>query len=133
VSCLSRRSFLKGSTLFLSAAALGGAAAHPLVSLAAAPQSNALGRPLRMLAIGDSVMWGQGLEEKHKFSYLVRDWLCDQRGGGKCRGADDVQLHVEAHSGAKIANPEKREDKETEERFKREYAPVRFFGEVNYG
>lgn len=132
MSSLSRRSFLKGSTFFLGVAALGSAAAHPLFNPAAA-QSGALGRPLRMLAIGDSVMWGQGLEEKHKFTYLVRNWLCERRGGGSCRGVDDVQLHVEAHSGAKIARPKKKDEEKTEERFTREFAPVRFSGEVNNG
>ena len=29
----------------------------------------------KLVAIGDSVMWGQGLADNHKFVNLVRDWL----------------------------------------------------------
>lgn len=129
MSAPSRRNFLKGSALFLGAAALQHAAPLRLYGMAAG-QSGALGRPLRMLAIGDSVMWGQGLQDEHKFTHMLREWLCEQRGGGSCRGADDVQLHVEAHSGAHVANPEGDDAKE-EERFKRDIAPVKFYGEVN--
>ncbi|HEY4212632.1 MAG TPA: hypothetical protein VGM84_14220 [Steroidobacteraceae bacterium] len=31
--------------------------------------------PVRVLAFGDSIMWGQGLADPHKFTSLVRDWL----------------------------------------------------------
>ncbi len=31
--------------------------------------------PMHVLAVGDSVMWGQGLADNHKFVNLVRDWL----------------------------------------------------------
>jgi lysophospholipase L1-like esterase len=51
--------------------------------------------PLNMLVLGDSIMWGQGLLEKHKFSYLVQDWLCQKTNRR-------VEITREAHSGATI-------------------------------
>ena len=97
----------------------------------AAPQAGAR-RPLRMLALGDSVVWGQGLLDEHKFSYKLRDWLCAQRAAASsCPDGQDVQLHVEAHSGAVISKPDKRREREEEARFTRADSPVRFPGEVN--
>ena len=88
-------------------------------------------RPFRMLVLGDSVMWGQGLADEHKFSYLVREWICEQRNSGNCQDKDDVQIHVEAHSGAVIAKPEKDNQKKEEDRFTRTNSPIRYPGEVN--
>lgn len=88
-------------------------------------------RPFRMLVLGDSVMWGQGLADEHKFSYRVREWICEQRSNGSCPDKDDVQIHVEAHSGAVIAKPSQKHQQE-EERFTRDVAPVRYPGEVNH-
>jgi lysophospholipase L1-like esterase len=88
-------------------------------------------RPFRMLVLGDSVMWGQGLADEHKFSYLVRQWICEQRNNRSCPDKEDVQIHVEAHSGAVIAKPEKDNQKKEEDRFTRTVAPVRYAGEVN--
>lgn len=84
-----------------------------------------------MLVLGDSVMWGQGNLTQNKFSYRLARWLCEQRNGGGCQHDEDVQIHVEAHSGAIISKPEKEEDKREEERFKRAVNPVRYDGEVN--
>jgi lysophospholipase L1-like esterase len=75
-------------------------------------------------------MWGQGLEDEHKFSYLIQGWICAQRNGGSCRNKDDVQIHVEAHSGALIAKPAGNHQ-QNEDRFTRKVAPVRYPGEVN--
>jgi lysophospholipase L1-like esterase len=80
-----------------------------------------------MLVLGDSVMWGQGLREEHKFSYMVRDWLCEKRNGGQCVDASDVQIHVQAHSGATIAKDHSRDDL-----FLRATSPREYPGEVNY-
>lgn len=88
-------------------------------------------RPFRMLVLGDSVMWGQGLSDEHKFSYLLRQWICEQRNNRGCPDQEDVQIHVEAHSGALIAKPEKDNQKKEEDRFTRNVAPVRYPGEVN--
>jgi lysophospholipase L1-like esterase len=83
-----------------------------------------------MLVLGDSVTWGQGLADEHKFTYLVREWICANRNDGKCPDQMDVQIHVEAHSGALIARPDVKHQKD-EDRFTRSVAPVRYPGEVN--
>ncbi len=88
-------------------------------------------RPFRMLVLGDSVMWGQGLADEHKFSYMLRQWICEQRNNRSCPDKEDVQIHVEAHSGALIAKPEKDNQKKEEDRFTRNVSPVRYPGEVN--
>jgi lysophospholipase L1-like esterase len=51
----------------------------------------------QVLAIGDSIMWGQGNREDRKFVRLVRDWLRDERKKA------DVCLSSIAHSGAVAA------------------------------
>ncbi len=84
-----------------------------------------------MLVLGDSVMWGQGLLDDHKFSYRVREWICQQRNNGRCPDQNDVQIHVEAHSGAVIAKPSQKNQKQ-EERFTRLVTPLRYPGEVNH-
>lgn len=50
-------------------------------------------RPFNMLAIGDSVMWGQGLLPSNKFAFKVRDWISSQIG-------KPVEMRIRAHSGA---------------------------------
>jgi hypothetical protein len=50
-------------------------------------------RPFNMVAIGDSVMWGQGLLPANKFAVKVRDWIASQIG-------EPVDLRMRAHSGA---------------------------------
>jgi lysophospholipase L1-like esterase len=52
---------------------------------------------LRMVSIGDSVLWGQGLLSGEKFDVLVQAALCRQYPGG-------VTLEALAHSGAVIAD-----------------------------
>ena len=49
--------------------------------------------PLNALAFGDSIMWGQGLADAHKFTNLVRDWLSSNL-------AMPVAMTDLAHSGA---------------------------------
>jgi lysophospholipase L1-like esterase len=61
--------------------------------------SNSTNRPLEILAIGDSVVWGQGLEEGNKFSVLVKTWLQSR----VSNAGRKVNLHyADAHSGATI-------------------------------
>jgi len=55
-------------------------------------------RPFNILAIGDSVMWGQGLLKENKFADKTREWIRSQIGG-------DVILKMRAHSGA-VTYPE---------------------------
>ena len=126
MSFKSRRTFLKNSLLFA-----GGAAAQGLLGESAFGSGLGRGarhqrRPLRMLVLGDSVMWGQGLKEENKFSYLVRDWLCEKRNGGPCADAADVQMHVRAHSGATVYK-----DRNQDELFLRTNSPREYPGEVN--
>jgi hypothetical protein len=50
--------------------------------------------PYKILTLGDSVMWGQGLAQQHKFVQLVADHIADS---GK-----EVELAPLAHSGAVV-------------------------------
>src|SRR5215831_268909 len=98
------------------------------------PQSS---RPFRMLVLGDSVMWGQGLAENNKFSHLVAQWICAERNGGVCPAPADVDLVVEAHSGAVVIVPQKngeidKNENEKNEECLREPMPLRCQGEVPY-
>ena len=52
-------------------------------------------RPINMLVLGDSIMWGQGLKPRHKPSYHVKVWL------EKTTGRPVIE-RIEAHSGAVI-------------------------------
>jgi hypothetical protein len=129
--CLSRRVLITGLTLLFGLFLAQQAFAQTSAGLSV-PQTTAARRPLRIVALGDSVMWGQGLCDKNKFSHRLREWLCEHRGGGVCQNKGDVQLHVEAHSGAVIGEPKKDRDEAAAERFIREIAPVRYYGEVNH-
>lgn len=126
---LARRSFAVALTLILGIFAAQHAFTKTRAAAAARQTAPAVTRrPLRMLALGDSVMWGQGLLDKNKFTYKLRDWLCARRGDVGCQG---VQLHVEAHSGAVISEPDGGREREAERRFTRDTSPVRYAGEVN--
>lgn len=52
-------------------------------------------RPINILVLGDSIMWGQGLKPNHKPSYHVKVWL------EKTTGRPVIE-RIEAHSGAVI-------------------------------
>jgi lysophospholipase L1-like esterase len=52
-------------------------------------------RPINMLVLGDSIMWGQGLKPDHKPSYHVKVWL-------EKTTRRTVIERIEAHSGAVI-------------------------------
>ena len=49
-----------------------------------------------MVVIGDSIAWGNGLNKKNKYPYLVADWLQEKLNR-------PVEVTVYAHSGATIA------------------------------
>lgn len=51
---------------------------------------------LNIVALGDSIMWGQGLPEQLKFRTLVANWLQAQYGTGRTV----IQWPTHAHSGA---------------------------------
>lgn len=61
-------------------------------------------RPFNLLVLGDSILWGQGLRDEHKASYLVERWLEQQTGR-------EVFQTMQAHSGAVIGPPEATSDK----------------------
>ncbi|MFZ1700027.1 MAG: hypothetical protein WBO10_09210 [Pyrinomonadaceae bacterium] len=88
MSEFSRREFLKalGISLLISTNA------NSLNTWAAGAEP-----PFRSLVIGDSLIWGQGLEEKDKTYTIVSDWLRDEAFSGR-----EVDLKVKAHSGATI-------------------------------
>lgn len=52
-------------------------------------------RPINMLVLGDSILWGQGLKPEHKSWYQVKAWI-EKNTGRK------VLERIEAHSGAVI-------------------------------
>lgn len=52
-------------------------------------------RPFNIVAVGDSVMWGQGLRLENKFATQVRDWAAAAVGKPASLHLDDI-----AHSGA---------------------------------
>ena len=55
-------------------------------------------RPFELLVVGDSLIWGQGLEEKDKSYNLIAEWLRREA----FAKTSDVNLKVKAHSGATI-------------------------------
>jgi lysophospholipase L1-like esterase len=63
-------------------------------SQSASVQSSAE-RPLNVLVLGDSIMWGQGLRPENKSWYHLKIWLAQQTGRL-------VTERIEAHSGAMI-------------------------------
>ena len=54
--------------------------------------------PLRMLVMGDSILWGQGLKQERKAWWRVKCWLEEKTGR-------EVKEDVRAHSGALLETP----------------------------
>ena len=92
-----RREFLRRLALATGGVAVGGLGTASLARAArpAARCGIRRDRPFNVLAIGDSIVWGQGLDNASKFTVRTRDWLQAQ-----------LQLPVTltsfAHSGAII-------------------------------
>jgi len=63
-------------------------------------------RPLNLLVLGDSILWGQGLKEEHKAWHQVESWLAQTTGR-------EVRAKIEAHSGAVIGSAESSTDSST--------------------
>src|SRR2546425_6210227 len=63
-------------------------------------------RPLNLLVLGDSILWGQGLKEEHKAWRQVESWLEQTTGL-------EVRPKIEAHSGAVIGSGESSTDTST--------------------
>ena len=58
-------------------------------------------RPLNMLVLGDSIVWGQGLKDEHKAWHQTKTWLKETTGR-------EVRERIEAHSGAVIGSADER-------------------------
>lgn len=86
---VSRRDFLK---LFGSATATLLLGRHTVF---AGPLS---AEPFEFLVVGDSLVWGQGLEEKDKFYSLTAEWLRNDIFNRQ----REVNLKVKAHSGSTL-------------------------------
>jgi lysophospholipase L1-like esterase len=54
--------------------------------------------PFEFLVVGDSLVWGQGLEEKDKFYTLTKNWLEFEAFGRRI----PVNLKIKAHSGSTL-------------------------------
>lgn len=67
-----------------------------LPGLSASPRM--IPRPFEFLVIGDSLVWGQGLEEDQKFYRMTKTWLRDE----VFAGTRAVRLNILAHSGSTI-------------------------------
>ena len=63
-------------------------------------------RPLNLLVLGDSILWGQGLKEEHKAWHQVESWLEQTTGR-------EVRAKIEAHSGAVIGSSDSSPDSST--------------------
>ena len=75
-------------------------------------------RPFEFLVIGDSLIWGQGLNEKDKFYSLTADWLRNELFAGR----RTVNLKVKAHSGATLKfHPDEAE------KYRKAQCPENFF------
>lgn len=85
---LSRREFLKGI------AVSAGLAAARRESVFGSPEAPAL----QFLVVGDSLIWGQGLNEQDKFYFLTADWLRKEAFGRE----KTILLKVKAHSGSTL-------------------------------
>src|SRR5687768_4474196 len=53
----------------------------------------------KFLVVGDSLVWGQGLQEEDKLYFLTKNWLKEEVFSGNRQ----VKLKVKAHSGARIS------------------------------
>jgi len=62
-----------------------------------AQNTQSTAKPLNLLVLGDSILWGQGLKEEHKAWHQVKSWLEQTTGR-------EVREKIEAHSGAVIGS-----------------------------
>ncbi|MGH9969871.1 MAG: SGNH/GDSL hydrolase family protein [Pyrinomonadaceae bacterium] len=90
-----RRTFLKHSAVLTATVSADRLFISSVIGKAALNQVSA--RPLEILVLGDSVMWGQGLKTEQKFYTLTQRWL-----EGALKGRLVNMTRVKAHSGASI-------------------------------
>jgi hypothetical protein len=99
---VSRRQFLRVVPLSAAGVCAGAAGFRSLATSRSLPREAAdqagppATRPFLMVALGDSIMWGQGLPESMKFRNIVAGWIQGQFHGS--RSVDQLATH--AHSGA---------------------------------
>ncbi|MEK6280829.1 MAG: glycerophosphodiester phosphodiesterase [Acidobacteriota bacterium] len=91
----SRRTFLKQSATLTATVTASGLFLNSVIGKALFKAVSA--RPLEMLVLGDSAMWGQGLKQEQKFYTLTQRWL-----EGALKGRPVNTPKVKAHSGATI-------------------------------
>ena len=83
------------------------AAASLLLSpFVCAQNTQSTAKPLNLLVLGDSILWGQGLKDEHKAWRQVETWLEQTIGR-------EVRAKIEAHSGAVIGSSESSPDNST--------------------
>ncbi len=113
MTCISRRSFLASIT-----AAAGALYCH---RPGFAHTIGAPSEPFEFLVIGDSLVWGQGLEEDQKFYRITKSWLRDEI----FEGRRPVNLNVRAHSGStiKLSDVERNELSDPENEVAERYHP----------
>lgn len=101
---LGRRDFLATAASASACAALGSLSnvfdRWPLLPGESPPSWPPQGRPFEIVALGDSIMWGQGLSDdparNQKFTFKVQRFVQEKLPG------TEVHLHNFAHSGAQI-------------------------------
>jgi lysophospholipase L1-like esterase len=71
-----------------------------------AQNTQSTAKPLNLLVLGDSILWGQGLKEEHKAWHQVKSWLEQTTGR-------EVREKIEAHSGAVIGSAGDQTDNST--------------------
>ncbi|HEX9961854.1 MAG TPA: hypothetical protein VGB00_13025 [Pyrinomonadaceae bacterium] len=89
----SRRDFIKQMGA-LAALALAGQSGY---SAPLFPDSEKAGT-FDFLVVGDSLVWGQGLREEHKFYHLTKEWLRAE----VFKNTREINVKVKAHSGASM-------------------------------
>ncbi len=85
--------FIKHSLLTVAAIVL--VLSSSICGQSSQPPDKPTERQLNLLVLGDSIMWGQGLNEPHKAWYQVKSWLRENT-------KRDVRETIEAHSGAMV-------------------------------
>lgn len=87
-------------TLFVGALFIGLFFATATAAQVGCPNKNApsADNPLRMLVLGDSILWGQGLKQERKAWWRVKCWLEEKTGR-------EVKEDIRAHSGALLETP----------------------------
>jgi hypothetical protein len=89
----SRRNFIKQLGAF-AGLALGGRSALSAPLFADSENNEAFD----FLVVGDSLVWGQGLREEHKFYHLTKEWLRAE----VFKNTREINVKIKAHSGASI-------------------------------